>query len=167
MRESTRRCSIPPCCSIASPTCRRPSKGFGSLHEAKIDAAAVQFGEIGVDGANLRVQSHPHWHHHISGQQRRVPDYAVARTLVLLGCRGAAKMARHQTRDGAALQTLTVLGREHLLSGISENQIVAIAAVKNRCGERACLLGGDLALESEIRGKVVDGAACCCGRDRV
>ena len=127
----------------------------------------MQFGEIGINGANLRFQSHPHRHHDISGQQRGIPDLALPRPFVLLGCRCPVKPARHQARDRTALQTLTVLRRQHLLPGIRENQIVAMPAVENRCGERACPLGGKLTLKSEIRRQVVDGAARRCGRDRI
>src|SRR5204862_4647344 len=80
-------------------------------------------------------------------------------SLALLPLRGAADLAGHTAGDRVALEVLAPLRRQHLLADIGEDEVVARAAVEDRDHQRAGALGGELTLEAQIGGQIVDGAA--------
>src|ERR1051325_1854791 len=69
------------------------------FHQLEVDATAMQFGEVGIDRADLSLQLHPHRHDDIAGQQRRVPELALVGALALLPLRSATDMAGHPAGD--------------------------------------------------------------------
>src|ERR1700687_5661625 len=108
IRRKTRRRRSP----FSSPKSKSaPDEGPGLFHQLQIDAPAVQFGEIGVDGTDLGLELHPNRHDDISRKQRGVPERALLGAFALLRFRGAAILARHSAGNRWALQPLPALRR--------------------------------------------------------
>src|SRR5437016_5268281 len=65
-----------------------PAESWTSLvlfYQSEIDAAAVNFGEITIDAADLRLHRHPHRHHYVrGGDQPRIPDRSFPCALIRL-----------------------------------------------------------------------------------
>src|SRR5579863_2453676 len=124
--------------------------------------------EIDGDLADLGLHLHPHRHRDIAGHQLRVPDRPRPRALdvVLVDIETAEFVAHHPAFVSGAFKALTLTGSQDGAAAIAEAKVVAMPAVKDRHLQRATSTAGDLALEQQIRGEVIDRAAQIAGIDR-